>query len=102
MITADGWEHQQLLQLWVDGRHGLHRFQVDDVDALVEGYPEAVETVFGNASARLAVQVEPGFHDTVTVVTHQSSTVCGDPEESVGVHKDIADMVVRQAVAQIQ
>ena len=102
VIAADGREDQQLLQFWVDRRHGFHRLQVDDVDALVEGHPESLEIVLGNTSARLAVQIEPRLHDTITVVAHQTATIGGDPEEAVGVFANVADMVMGQAVAQIQ
>ena len=102
MIAADGREDQQLLQFRVDGRHRFHGLQVDDVDALVEGHPKSLEIVLGNTSAGLAVQIEPRLHDTITVVAHQTATVGGDPEKAVGVFVDIADMVMGQAVAQIQ
>ena len=102
LVTSDGRKHQQLLQFRVDGRHRLHGFQVDDVDALVEGHPESVEIVFGNTSARLAVQVEPRFHDTIAIVAHQTTAVGRDPKESAGVLEDVADVIMGKPVAQIQ
>ena len=102
VVAADGRKHQQLLQFRMAGHYGLHRFQVDDVDAFVEGHPKPMETVLGNASARLAVQTEPWLHDTIAVVTHQATAVGGNPKEPVGIHEDIADMVMGETVAQVE
>ena len=102
VIAADGGEHEQLLKFRVVGDDGLHRSEVKDVHALVEGHPEAVEAVFGDAAARLAVEVEVGSHDAIAVVAHQSATIGRDPEESAGVHVDIADVVVGETIAQVE
>jgi hypothetical protein len=61
-----------------------------------------MELVFSDTPARLAVQVETRFHDPIAVIPHQTAAIGRDPEEPVGVHEDIADMVMGQAVAQIQ
>jgi hypothetical protein len=82
--------------------YGFHRFQVDDIDALVEGHPEPVEIVLGNTPARLAVQVKPGLHDAVAVIANQATAICRDPKKSAGILEDVIDMIMGQAVAQIQ
>ena len=61
-----------------------------------------METVLGNASARLAVQTEPWLHDTIAVVTYQATAVGGNPKEPIGIHEDIADMVMGETVAQVE
>jgi hypothetical protein len=61
-----------------------------------------MELVFSDTPARLAVQVESRLHDPIAVIAHQTTTIGRYPEEPVGVHEDIADMVMGQAVAQIQ
>jgi hypothetical protein len=101
-IALHGRKSQQFSQIWMVRNHSRHRFQVDNIDALVEGHPKPVVIVLGNTPARLAVQVKPGFHDTITVVANQASAIRRDPKKTAGVLEDVVDMIMGKAVAQVQ
>ena len=50
-IALHGRKSQQLSQTRMVRHNGSHRLQVDDIDTLVEGYPEPMEIVLGNTAA---------------------------------------------------
>jgi hypothetical protein len=101
-IALHGRKSQQFSQIWMVRNHSRHRFQVDNIDALVESHPKPVVIVLGNTPARLAVQVKPGLHDTIAVVANQASAIRRDPKKTAGVLEDVVDMIMGKAVAQVQ
>ena len=50
-IALHGRKSQQLSQTRMVRHHGSHRFQVDDIDSLVESHPEPMEIVLSNTAA---------------------------------------------------
>ena len=53
----------------------LHRHEIDNVDALIESDPESVEVIFCYTPTRLAVQVKPGCHHVISVISYQTSAI---------------------------
>ena len=101
-VASDRGLNEKFLQFRMIRDNRTHRPQVNDIDTLVERHPQPTEIILRDAPARLAVQVEPRFHYAIAIVSHQSTPKSGYPEETARIFKDIADIIMRQAIAQVQ
>ena len=82
-VTPDGRPGHQLLKFRMVRHHSIHRPQVDDIDTLIERNPKSMEIILSNTSARLTVQIQSRLHETIAVITHQSTSKGGYPKEAV-------------------
>ncbi len=113
VVDPDAIFRESILQLSLQllrgaqGNFAAHQLQVKHVGIFLKRNPQAMEIIFGNASAGIAVQGVIRIAYTIiyicgTVVANESASMRGYPDETMTILENIIHKIAWQAILQIQ